>query len=166
MKTNNTYSKLLASILLVSFLLPTISNAACVDLTRNMQSGSRDMRDAKKEVTLLQNFLSYTGHLKQRATGAFGGATEKAVKSFQKVNGLTETGKIGSTDRAKIKSLSCPTGVTIESHDTDINIPDIVITVATTSSPTGPIILIIDSATTTTPTTEIIFDVIDFGIED
>jgi|GEM_PF-4105890 len=77
----------------------------CVDLRYNLTLRSTDTR-TKKEISLLQNYLS-PNHFKQKSTGYFGSTTVRAVKAFQRDNGIRVTGYVGSATRAKIKQLTC-----------------------------------------------------------
>lgn len=55
--------------------------------------------DRGSDVKLLQDRLKELGYLKSKASGYFGTDTEKAVKDFQKRNGLTADGSVGSMTR-------------------------------------------------------------------
>lgn len=55
--------------------------------------------DRGSDVQLLQERLKELGYLKAKASGYFGTDTEKAVKDFQKRNGLTADGSVGSMTR-------------------------------------------------------------------
>ena len=59
------------------------------------------------EVLKLQQFLFAENYLKITPSGFFGTDTVKAVKSFQKANGITQVGSAGSLTRKKIKELTC-----------------------------------------------------------
>jgi peptidoglycan hydrolase-like protein with peptidoglycan-binding domain len=80
--------------------------SACVDIPVRIQYLSKDT-NTTKYVTLLQDFLHDNNYLTSNATGFFGSGTLKAVKAFQKANGLTQTGSLGPLTRAKIKAVSC-----------------------------------------------------------
>ena len=56
------------------------------------------------DVAELQKNLQKLGYLSSKADGAFGSATESAVKSFQKKNGLTEDGLVGKNTLEKIRA--------------------------------------------------------------
>ncbi len=58
------------------------------------------------EVRQLQKRLKELGYLSGNADGDFGPATEKAVKEFQKANGLTADGKAGKKTLEKLYSSS------------------------------------------------------------
>jgi hypothetical protein len=66
-------------------------------------------RDENDSVLLLQNFLSSKGYLKAKPNGYYGVGTFQAVKSYQKDNGIRQTGNAGPATRAKIKEQSCGT---------------------------------------------------------
>lgn len=57
------------------------------------------------EVKNLQKFLNWYGNYALEIDGSFGSATEKAVKAFQKANGLTVDGIFGTKSLAKAKSI-------------------------------------------------------------
>lgn len=81
----------------------TFSSAlTCTDLPKNLSKGSED-----SNVLKLQQFLFDSGYLTANPNGYFGIGTAQAVKKFQKVNGLSQVGSVGSGTRAKIKSVSC-----------------------------------------------------------
>ena len=61
------------------------------------------------EVRALQKRLKELGYYSGAADGDFGPATEKAVKAFQKANGLTADGKAGKQTLAKLNSGSAIT---------------------------------------------------------
>ncbi len=56
------------------------------------------------QVTLLQNRLKALGYMTQAADGIFGSATEKALLSFQNINGLTPDGIAGEQTLVKLYS--------------------------------------------------------------
>ena len=61
------------------------------------------------EVRALQKRLKELGYYSGAADGDFGPATEKAVKAFQKANGLTADGKAGKQTLAKLNSKDAVT---------------------------------------------------------
>ena len=58
--------------------------------------------DTGSDVTRLQNRLTYKGYMNSTIDGDFGSITEKAIKIYQKVAGLSET---GTADTATLRSL-------------------------------------------------------------
>ncbi len=58
------------------------------------------------EVKAVQKRLKELGYLNDSADGVFGPKTEAAVKAFQKRNGLTADGVVGTATRAKLDSSS------------------------------------------------------------
>lgn len=78
----------------------------CIDLKNNLRYRSRDA-NTNGEVSVLQDFLALRGYFDHEPTGYFGVLTLKAVKQFQKENGISPTGFVGPITRAKIKALSC-----------------------------------------------------------
>ena len=87
-----------------SVLLITSSSSAltCANLTKSLAQGSEN-----SDVLRLQQFLFEEGYLPTKPTGYFGTGTFKAVKAFQKANGLDQVGSTGPGTRAKIKEKSC-----------------------------------------------------------
>src|SRR3989344_1050140 len=83
---------------------PTASD--CVALQNNLRYRDRDI-NKNGEVSTLQDFLQSEGYLNSEPTGYFGLLTFKAVKDFQKANGISPTGYVGPITRAKIKALTC-----------------------------------------------------------
>lgn len=61
--------------------------------------------DENEQVVRVQSLLVKLGYLSSgRATGYFGEITQKAVKNFQKQNGLTQDGMVGPQTLAKLTS--------------------------------------------------------------
>ncbi len=79
---------------------------SCVVIPTVLRYQSRDA-ETNGFVTKLQNFLHATNYLSSQATGFFGAGTFKAVKAFQRANGISQTGQTGPNTRAKIKEISC-----------------------------------------------------------
>ena len=65
-------------------------------------TGSQDVRE-------LQKRLKELGYYKGSVDGDFGEQTDKAVKEFQKANGLTADGKVGEKTKAKLNSKNAVT---------------------------------------------------------
>ena len=111
---------------------PNPTTEDCISIENNLRY--RD-RDATKngEVSLLQDFLQSKGYLNSEPTGYFGILTFKAVKDFQRDNGINPTGYVGSITRAKIvnfcnKDISLSNTRTItqnSSNATTLNIPNV-----------------------------------------
>lgn len=78
----------------------------CVALQNNLRYRDRDV-NKNGEVSTLQDFLQSKNYLNSEPTGYFGILTLKAVKNFQRDNGISPTGYVGSVTGAKIKALSC-----------------------------------------------------------
>ena len=74
---------------------------SCTLLTYNLTLGSRDLRTGGN-VTVLQNFLRSAGYLNSESSGYFGSLTLKAVKDYQKANGISAYGYVGPITRASI----------------------------------------------------------------
>ena len=64
--------------------------------------GSQEVREVQKR-------LKELGYYKGSVDGDFGTQTEKAVKEFQKANGLTPDGKVGEKTKAKLNSKNAVT---------------------------------------------------------
>ena len=66
--------------------------------TKTIKKGSEG-----KQVKLLQSFLNWYGGCDLVVDGIFGPATDKAVRNFQKKNGLEVDGIVGPKTRNKMK---------------------------------------------------------------
>ena len=80
--------------------------STCLTLGGDVRFKMRDSL-AGGNVSDLQDFLISSGLLQGESTGYFGAGTLKAVRQFQRENGLTPTGFVGPLTREKIKSVSC-----------------------------------------------------------
>lgn len=90
---------------------------SCVELSVSFGYRSSD-RTTSGSVSELQNFLITKGYLQSEATGFFGSATLKAVKSYQGAKGFGQTGYVGSFTRGAIKTDSCGTVSTTQTGTT------------------------------------------------
>ena len=92
-----------------AFAAPAQSLAGMKVPASNLQKGSSN----KAEVELLQKALVKLGYMTQAqmntGPGIFGPATEAALKSFQKANGLVADGLYGPKTREKMVSLGATT---------------------------------------------------------
>ena len=88
---------------------PLGENVSCANISHPLRYGARDVGDAS-DVSVLQDFLNSNGYLSVTASGFFGKATLKAVKTFQLQNGLASTGYVGPLTITKIHDLDCSTG--------------------------------------------------------
>lgn len=71
--------------------------------TLNYQNkGILSRGQVSESVASLQRNLKTLGYLSGTADGAFGSDTETAIKAFQKDNGLTQDGLVGTSTKAKI----------------------------------------------------------------
>ncbi len=102
----------------------------CFDLKYSSTLRSKDSF-TRGEVTKLQDFLRSEGLLAVESSGYFGVMTQKALKVYQKQNGISPTGNLGPLTRASIRTRSCVPPVVTKSRVQDI------ITIAT-STPTPP----------------------------
>lgn len=100
----NILFKGLLTLICCVYLTTSASALTCTILTRAQAQGGEN-----SEVLALQQFLYESGYLTAKPNGYFGSGTFKAVKAFQKANGLAQVGSIGPGTRAKIKALSCIT---------------------------------------------------------
>lgn len=82
------------------------STIDCASITYSLRLGSKDSA-TKGDVSLLQTFLVQTGYLETDPTGYFGQATKRATQAFQKANGISPTGVVGTFTKSKISSISC-----------------------------------------------------------
>ncbi|MCX6751592.1 MAG: peptidoglycan-binding protein [Candidatus Nomurabacteria bacterium] len=85
---------------------PNAPASSCVSIVNNLRYRDRDA-NKNGEVSTLQDFLQSKGYLNSEPTGYFGLLTFKAVKDFQKDNGISPTGYVGPATKAKIKALTC-----------------------------------------------------------
>ncbi len=83
-----------------------INPDTCTQLARDLYFQTSD-RTTNGEVTKLQRFLADYEYLQTEPSGYFGVMTLKAVKDFQKSQGVNPTGYVGPLTRAKIKLVSC-----------------------------------------------------------
>lgn len=83
-----------------------VNTSSCVNLSYNLSYRSKDV-NTNGEVSDLQSFLQDKGYLSSDPTGFFGRLTESAVKSYQSLKGLANTGYVGQYTRAKISEDSC-----------------------------------------------------------
>lgn len=111
---------------------PVIDSESCLNIPMTLSYQSRDS-STSGFVTLLQDFLHATNYLPSLSTGFFGAGTFKAVKDFQRANGISQTGSVGPNTRLKIKQISCSMPVA-ELTDSQVTIPD---SAVTSSLPTG-----------------------------
>ena len=74
----------------------------CTNLSKTLSEGSSD-----SEVVYLQGFLFDRGYLSTKPKGEFESETKKAIKLFQKDQGLSQSGLTDSKTRRKIKDASC-----------------------------------------------------------
>ncbi len=93
-----------ADIVEVSMNMP----AGCAIVAHNLSEGNHDSLSGDLQVAALQNYLRDQGFYSFKTTGYFGSITSKAVKAFQKANGLPPTGFVGPLTRAKINVCVTP----------------------------------------------------------
>lgn len=103
---------------------PTLvtDSESCLNIPMTLSYQSRDS-STSGFVSLLQEFLHATNYLPSLSTGFFGAGTFKAVKDFQKANGISQTGSTGPNTRLKIKQISCLMPAP-ELADSQVTIPD------------------------------------------
>ncbi|HRV32252.1 MAG TPA: peptidoglycan-binding protein [Candidatus Paceibacterota bacterium] len=101
---------IITGILVISFLFTIYNKPISADscpFVNDLHIG-----DESNEVALLQLFLVRTGYYKEALiTGYFGNLTSKAVKNFQKANGVYTAGFVGPDTRKALCSkytTSCP----------------------------------------------------------
>jgi len=68
------------------------NDTASITAYQVLQLGDRDAADGAAYIVMLQNRLIALGFLNDSADGVYGANTETAVRQFQKLNGLEETG--------------------------------------------------------------------------
>lgn len=84
------------AIALAAALTPAYASAACT----NLSSTGGPTID-------LQRYLQSAGYLSATPNGVYGPATTAAVKKFQAINGITQTGTVGPITRLAIQMRSC-----------------------------------------------------------
>lgn len=82
------------------------TTSKCVSITHDLQYRSRDAQTGG-DVSTLQDFLQSQGYLNSEPTGYFGLLTQSAVKSYQKANGILNSGYFGPITRGKLVSALC-----------------------------------------------------------
>ncbi len=83
-----------------------------VSVTSNLQRGSEN-----DDVVRLQNLLVRGGYLNASPNGYFGIQTERAVRAFQRDNGISATGVVGETTRNAVNERLCDFDVLGNNHD-------------------------------------------------
>lgn len=86
-------------------LYSNLSTNVCTNITRDLSYGARG-----SDVTQLQGFLinqNYPGSGGWMITGYFGASTQAAVRNFQRLQGLSQTGAADGATRAAIYRVSC-----------------------------------------------------------
>jgi len=78
------------------------TKVGCFMFIKNIKAGSRN-----EDVKSLQEKLFEKGYLKTKPTGYFGDITLKAVKKYQKNNGVEETGFVGEKTRRILRNNFC-----------------------------------------------------------
>lgn len=73
--------------------------------TGDLPSNTLKKGSEGKQVKLLQQFLNWDGGCNLVVDGIFGPATDKAVRNFQKRNGLDADGIVGPLTRNKMKAV-------------------------------------------------------------
>lgn len=80
------------------------NDAASISAYKTLQLGDRDEADGAAYIVMMQNRLRQLGFLNSSADGVFGEATQTAVKQFQKLNGLEQTGIADAAMQEKLFS--------------------------------------------------------------
>lgn len=91
----------------------SVRKPVCFDLKYSTTLRSRDSF-TRGEVTKLQDFLRSEGLLAVESSGYFGAVTQKALKAYQRQQGISPTGNAGPLTRASIKSRSCNAPVVVQ----------------------------------------------------
>ncbi|MDB5260014.1 MAG: cell surface protein [Candidatus Nomurabacteria bacterium] len=98
------------------------NGTSCAIITSNTGYGSRD-NSYNSNVSILQDFLSSNGYLNSQPTGFYGRLTLNAVSNFQRANGISPTGYVGSITRARIQAIDCNGGTIPTPTPTPTNLP-------------------------------------------
>ena len=103
--------------LLAAFFLGAALLAAC--LTRAAEGASYQRGSSGGVVRQIQTRLKNWGYYTGEVDGIFGSATEAAVRSFQRKNGLTVDGKVG---QQTLSALGISAGEATQSGSADVNL--------------------------------------------
>ncbi|MEN9604737.1 MAG: hypothetical protein RJB39_422 [Candidatus Parcubacteria bacterium] len=110
-------------------------DSSCLEIRNNLRYRSTDAQ-TDNEVSALQDFLQSTGYLNANPSGFFGIQTRTATTKFQRNNGISATGYVGPSTRAKIKALSCSSTPTAPAVTPTVITPTMPTPGLTTTAPT------------------------------
>ncbi len=83
------------------------AESTCVDLvSESIRFGSSDAT-TNGEVTVLQDFLIFSGLMDGSPTGYFGFKTHRAVLSYQRNKNINQVGRVGPLTKSLIKADTC-----------------------------------------------------------
>ncbi len=101
--------------------LNSFNSLDCIDLKNNLRIRLSDS-ETGGEITKLQKSLIKLGYLNIIPTGYFGSKTQRAVKEFQKKQGIVSTGFVGTITREEISRLTCDDGSEVSDNGPISNI--------------------------------------------
>jgi len=108
--TSHVLTALMLAAIMVFSSIPALaastSSSTIILVERSATAEPLRLGSRGSEVKAVQKRLKELGYLNDTADGVFGPKTEAAVKAFQKRNGLTADGVVGTATRAKLDSSS------------------------------------------------------------
>ena len=123
MNRNSTAKKSVILIFAFALVLASITSLFFVNTQEVADAATLKQGSRGDLVKTVQQKLIKWGYLKGSADGIFGAKTKAAVVAFQKKNGLTADGVIGTrTAQALGISLSSKTGASSSTSSTDLNL--------------------------------------------
>ncbi len=106
--------RMLCAVLVIQLLLVCCANQALAYKTTTLRPG----KTYSEEVKTMQAALISLGYLGGTPDGLYGNNTERAVKAFQKANGLTADGLAGTATLTKLYALAGSSRTASEQEDT------------------------------------------------
>lgn len=94
-------------------------NIMIIAIVQDAQASSYRKGSSGEIVTQIQKKLKSWGYYDGVVDGVFGSGTEKAVKAFQKKNGLTADGVVGSKTLAAL-GIAASSGASSQSNDVNL----------------------------------------------
>ncbi len=79
----------------------------CISFTKNLKAGTAADAATRKEIKLLQTFLGVNKYLSGIPTGTFASQTTEALKTYQKIESLKETGLLDKETKESIAKKNC-----------------------------------------------------------
>ena len=102
----NSYKRRLLAALALLFAI----NIALILIAQTARAATYRQGSSGEQVRVIQDKLKRWGYYDGAVDGIFGSATEKAVRYFQRTNGLTEDGVVGKATLAALGMFNTGTG--------------------------------------------------------